>query len=90
MPHEVTLSLSLHGTDATPITTTTLIAESVTLTDETAKIEGVDPAHYPAAMRKYIDFHAYKHTAVIDTAGPLTVDTVQPTDKPIPATVPSQ
>jgi hypothetical protein len=90
MPHKVTLSLSLPSTPSVHILTTSLITESVTLTSDRIRLEGLDPAQYPAAMRTHIDFHTDNHTAIIDRDGPLTVKEVQPTDDPVPATIPPQ
>jgi len=92
MPHEVTLVLDSSPdsppSDSTPLKAT-LITESVTLDTNITRLEGLDPAHYPREMQEYITFHAHNHTALIKPDSPLSVTHVEPTDDPVPETVPN-
>lgn len=96
MPQEVTLSLEAgpredaadqSEPDDGPLTTT-VIAEAVTLTDELARLEGLDPAHYPRPIREHISFYSHNLTALIPPESPVTIDKVTRTEDPVPEAIP--
>lgn len=76
MPQEVHL--------ATDAQTAKVIVERTFLTEETARLEGFDPSFCPDGMEEGIQFFSKNLTAIIEPDSEVSIESVRPTDQPVP------